>query len=373
MGFSLRPNTGPDRPCVAAALLLSLLLPALASAQVRDSTARLERIGDEVYAIIHDDATDAWPHGNTGVVVGADGVLVIDATYLPSRARADIALIRRVTNKPVRWLVNTHWHFDHNNGASAYAAAFPGLTVVSERETRGWIELNQTYWVRMSTAAGSARRAELAALERQLATGADSAGAPLSPEVKQRLPPTIRQRHNELAELAALQVVTPNLVFDRTLALDLGAGRRVVLEDRGPANSPHDVTIYLPAERVLFTGDILVQSPLPYSSASWPVPWATVLRELEAVPVAALVPGHGPVMRDHAYTRQVRALMEAVTARVDSMARRGMTLDQVQAAIDLDDVRRATPAWVGARHDVDWKFTVATLTERAWRGVRGQA
>ena len=224
----------------------------------------------------------------------------------------------------------------------------------------------------MSTAPGSARRAELAALEQQLATGKDSAGMPLPAEVRQRLPLTVRQRRNELAELASLRVITPNLVFDRELTLDLGGGRRVVLEDRGRANSPHDVTIYLPAERILFTGDILVQSPLPYSGASWPVPWVTVLRQLEAVPIAAMVPGHGPVMRDHGYTRQVRALMEAVTSRVDSMARRGMTLDQVQAAINLDDIRRATPVWQGAQHDEDWKFTVTTLTERAWRGVRGQ-
>lgn len=363
----------PSRPVrIAAAFLFGFLLSRPVSAQVGDSTAQLERIGDGVYAIVHDDATDAWPHGNTGVVVGSEGVLVVDATYLPSRARSDIALIRKVTDKPVRWLVNTHWHFDHNNGASAYTDAFPGLVVVSERETRGWIALNQTYWARMSTAPGSARRAELAALERQLATGKDSAGVQLSAEVRKRLPLTVRQRTNELAELASLEVVTPNLVFDRELTLDLGGGRRVVLEDRGRANSPHDVTIYLPAERILFTGDILVQSPLPYSGASWPVPWVDVLRRIEAMPIAVLVPGHGPVMRDHAYTRQVRALMEAVISRVDSLARRGMTLDQVQAAIHLDDIRRATPAWQGTQNDDDWNSTVTTLTERAWRGVRGQ-
>jgi glyoxylase-like metal-dependent hydrolase (beta-lactamase superfamily II) len=362
----LRPAWG------AAALLLASALSQSATGQIRDSTARLERIGDGVYAIIHDDATDAWPHGNTGVIVGSAGVLVVDATYLPSRARDDIALIKRVTDQPVRWLVNTHWHFDHNNGASAYTRAFPGLTVVSERETSAWIELNQTYWARMSTAPGSARRAELAALEQQLATGTDSTGAALSADVRRRLPLTVRQRRNELAELASLEVITPNLMFDRELTLDLGGGRRVVLEDRGRANSPHDVTIYLPAERILFTGDILVQSPLPYSGASWPVPWVEVLRRIEAVPITVLVPGHGPVMRDHGYTRRVRALMQAVTARVDSLARRGLTLDQVQAAITLDDIRRATPVWQGAGNDDDWKFTVSTLAERAWRGVRGQ-
>ncbi|MGH7631925.1 MAG: hypothetical protein ACREOF_21530 [Gemmatimonadales bacterium] len=81
--------------------------------------------------------------------------------------------------------------------------------------------------------------------------------------MKQKPPVSIRQRKGEMEEPASLQVVTPNLVFDREMSLDLGGGRRVVLEDRGRANSPHDVTIYLPEERVLSAGDILVQSPLP--------------------------------------------------------------------------------------------------------------
>jgi glyoxylase-like metal-dependent hydrolase (beta-lactamase superfamily II) len=355
---------------VLAAALLGVPA-ARAAGQVTDSTARLEPIAEGVYAIIHADATDVWPHGNTGVIVGADGVLVIDATYLPSRARADIALIRKVTDKPVRWLVNTHWHFDHNNGASAYRDAFPGIRVVSERETARWIELNQTWWARMSTAPGSARRASLDSLERQLTSGRDAAGGMLSTEAMQQLAFAVGRRKSELAELATLRVIAPNLVFDRQLTLDLG-GRRVVLEDRERANSPHDVTIYLPSERVLFTGDILVQSPLPYSGASWPLPWIEVLRQIEAMPVAAVVPGHGPVLHDHSYTRQVRALLEAVTSRVDSMARTGMTLDQIQGAILLDDIRRATPVWQGPDRDADWKVTVTTLTERAWRGVRGQ-
>jgi cyclase len=98
--------------------------------------------------------------------------------------------------------------------------------------------------------------------------------------------------------------VVADQVFDRAMTPRLGT-RRVELVDRGRANSPHDVTMYLPEERVLFAGDVLVQSPLPYTGMSWPVPWIEVFKELEKVPVAALVPGHGPVMRDHRYTRQV--------------------------------------------------------------------
>jgi len=342
-----------------------------AGAQARDAGARMERVADGVYAIVHDDATDQWPHGNTGVIVGDEGVVVVDAAYLPSRARADIALIRSVTDRPVRYLVITHWHFDHNNGTVAYREAFPGVAVVSERATRDYIELNGTWWARMSTAPGSARRASLRQLEEQLASGRDSAGRPLSRDSATSLERSVRQRRAELEELASLDVVPPNLVLDRELTLTLGR-RRIELRDWGRANSPHDVTVYLPDERVLFTGDVLVQAPVPYLGASWPVPWIDVLRQLEAIPVAALVPGHGPVMRDHAYTRQVRGLLEAATARVDTLARRGWTLEQIQDSVLLEDVRAGVPAWRAPELGEVWRTIVRTLVERVCRGIRGQ-
>jgi cyclase len=290
------PNTSMVR--AGAALAFALTTPGWAVAQAKDAGARMERVTEGVYVIIHDDATDEWPHGNTGVIVGDDGVMVVDATYLPSRARADIALIRSVTDKPVRWLVISHWHFDHNNGNVAYRNAYPGLAIIGERNTARWIDLNSTYWSKMSSAPSSTRREALQKLEEQLRTGNDSAGRALSPEEKSKLPLHVRQRRGELEELASLKVVPPNLTFDRELNLNLGR-RRVELRDQGPANSPHDVTVYLPDDRVLFTGDILVQSPLPYFFGAWPVPWIEVLRRLEAVPIRSIVPGHGPVMHDH--------------------------------------------------------------------------
>jgi glyoxylase-like metal-dependent hydrolase (beta-lactamase superfamily II) len=349
----------------AFATMAALLLPVLGQTgptELRDATARMQAIADGVFVILHDDATDEWPHGNTGVVVGDKGVLVVDSTYLPSRAEADIALIRQVTDKPVRHLVFTHWHFDHNNGTVAYKKAFPELLVVSERDTARFIDLNGTWWSRMNAASDSEKRASLKTKESELAAAKDAAS-------RRRLEQVIRQRKGELEELAALDVVPPDLVFDGGLSLDLGE-RRVELRDWGRANSPHDVTVYLPDERILFTGDVVVQSPLPYSGASWPVPWIEVLRGIEAMPVVALVPGHGPVQHDHAYTRQVRELLEGVTSRVEAMAREGKTLEQIQASLEAGDLRKG--AWTDPALDEDWKVTMTTLIERAWRGVRGQ-
>jgi glyoxylase-like metal-dependent hydrolase (beta-lactamase superfamily II) len=368
----------PDRLTILRRSFTGLLLALCSTAVVgeeslpveaQDAGARMERIAEGTYVIIHDDATDEWPHGNTGVIVGDDSALVIDSTYLPSRARADVVLIRSLTDKPVRYLVTTHWHFDHNNGAIAYKEAYPGVAVVSERETRSFIDINSNYWSKMSSASGSSRRASLQELKDQLASGgADSDGIPGAAE-RARFERAVRLRESELAELATLEVVTPDLVFDGTLTLDLG-GRTVELQDRGRANSPHDVTAYVADERVLFAGDILVQAPVPYFFASWPVPWIAVLRDIEQLPVTAVVPGHGPVMRDHAYARQVRALLEAVTRQVTNLAREGKTLDEVKKSIDVRDLRVAP--WDEAS-DEDWELTLRILTERSWYGVRGQS
>lgn len=359
-----------------AAAAAALLAPAIAAAAIEaaasDDGARMLRIAENVFVIEHDDATDEWPHGNTGVIVGRTGVLVIDSGYLPSRARADIALIRRVTDKPVRLLMTTHWHFDHNNGSIAYVEAFPGITLLAERNTARWIGLNQQYWKALSTAPGSARREALRALEAGLARGAADDGTAFDAAERERRARVIQKRKNELEELAALEIAIPTQLFDGRMSLDF-EGTQIEIEDRGPANSPNDVTIWLPAERILFTGDILVRSPLPYVGASWPVHWVGVLRELEALPAAVVVPGHGAAMTDHGYMRAVRELVETALSRVEALVRRGRTLQQVQEELDLADLRLRVPDWTGpAASDEDWEYTRRTLAERAFVGLRGQ-
>ena len=356
---------------LVAVLLIAGVLPARADTLPRDDGARMERVADGVYVIVHDDATDEWPHANTGVIVGESEVFVVDTAYLPSRTEADIALIRKLTPLPVRWLAYTHWHMDHNNGAAAYQAAYPGVTIVAERETAGWAVLNADWYARMSTTPGSARLVALEEMRTRLAGGIDEEGRPLDAAARVLLAKRVAQRDGELREFATLRTVEPDLRFDGTLTLPFD-GQSIELVDRGRGNSPHDTTVWLPRQRVLFAGDLLVQSPLPFTGASWPLPWIDVLRDLEAIDAARIVPGHGPVFADHAYTRAVRALLEAVVAGVESKLTEGRTLEQAQAEIDLSAVRATVPAWSDPALDADWATVTKVLIERAWRGVRGQ-
>ncbi len=363
------------RPLIAAAVAFALLPTQVGAIKppivARDESATMQQLAAGVYAIIHDDATDYWPHGNTGVIVTDDGILVIDSTYLPSRAKKDIALIRSVTKKPVRFLTTTHWHFDHNNGAIAYREAFPNITVIGERQSDAYIAINSAYWPKVSRAEGSARLEELADLENELASGKSAEGENIPEERRRMLRKAIPQRKAELKELATLEVVRADAVFDRSMALQLG-GKTIELVDRGRANSPNDMTVYLPGEQILFAGDIIVQSPLPYTGGSWPRDWVQVLSDLEATPTKVLVPGHGPVMDNHAYTKKLRETFEAILFRVEILVREGKTLDQTQDLIELDDLRAGYPLWNEGVSEEDWAFTKKTLVERAYKGVRGQ-
>ena len=304
-------------------------------AQAKDAGARLERVADGVYVIVHDDATDQWPHGNTGVVVTDEGVLVVDATYLPSRARADIALIRTVTKQPVRYLVYTHWHFDHNNGGDRLSRGFSrpddrqraadsGLHRPQRRLVGPDVDGEQ---LRPPRRAGDARAGagEREGFDRPRADGRRET----SPRGGRRpaqggagrardaqggaAQPRLRRSADTLARRAA----------DR--AAGSGAGQQPARRDDlpaaglGPVHGGHRGAVA--AYRIV--------------GSSWPVPWIEVLQRMETVPVKALVPGHGPVMRDFRYVRQVRAMLEAATTRVAAMALKGRTLDQVQDSVTL--------------------------------------
>ena len=370
-------NAIPKFTALCCGLLIAGGAPAGAQAPAavvaRDSGATMERVAEGVYAIVHQDAirsypdgaTD-WPHSNVGVIVGRDAVLVIDSDFYPSRAAADIALIRLVTRLPVRYLLNTHWHGDHTHGNAVYADSFPGLTIVGSRANGQFVGINQTRFPLSALRENSSTRALLASHEALLARGRDSAGRALTAVERTLLGQVIAQRRQQLREFAAVRAAPPTMLFDSAMSLDLG-GRRVELVDRGHGNSPSDVTAWLPAEGVVFAGDILVW-PVPYTFDAYPRPWIDVLRQLEALPTRAIVPGHGPVFRDQAYLRQVRGLLERAVGQADSLIRLGSLRPDVERLVDLGDLKPAFVRPGDATAEAFWEAAVRnSLLERVYQ------
>lgn len=359
------------RSLVSALFALAWRAGAQSTPVASDSSGRMERVAPGVYAIIHRDAVHTfpdgamdWPHGNTGVIVGSRGVMVIDSDFYPSRAAQDIALIRRVTRLPVRYLVNTHWDGDHTHGNAVYRDSFPDIEIVGSRDNAQFVGINQARFPLSQIAPGSLTRKIADESEAMLARGTDSAGRAFTGAERALLTRVIAERRAQLAEFAMVRPAPPTRLFDRTTSIDLG-GRRVDLVNRGHANSPSDVTAYVPESGVLFTGDILVW-PVPYTFDSYPRPWVAVLRDLEGMRAKAIVPGHGPVFRDQIYLRQVRELIARAVTVTDSLSRLGKVRPEIDRLLDLSAFK---PLFV-RDGDVDamayWRAAIVnSLPERA--------
>jgi len=293
---------------VAASMLL-LTGPARASADSVNTAQRtVTKLADGVYVIRHKDAPDTFPQGNTTVVIGESGVLVVDSCYLPSTAREDIAQIKHWTNLPVRYVFNTHWHMDHNYGNVAYAEAFPGVTIVSQAQTAKMMALREP-------AELTDYQKGIAAYQQQYDTGKDAAGQPLSELGKADLKTAIAGSAAVWKEFQNLKPRYPDLTFEHELDLDLG-GRTVELKFLGRGNTSGDAVAYLPKEKILATGD-LVDHPVPYLGGGFPAEQISTLERLKAIDADILVPGHGDVLHGKEYVQLEIDFLTAVVGAVD--------------------------------------------------------
>src|SRR5262245_55594828 len=113
--------------------LAALLVPALLPAQAPDF--HVESLGRDVYAVVRHEPIAYVNNANSLIVVGDSGVLVVDAQFTRKATIETIGAIRAITRKPVRFVIQTHWHDDHVAGSQVYRDSFPGVVFVSHENT----------------------------------------------------------------------------------------------------------------------------------------------------------------------------------------------------------------------------------------------
>ncbi len=250
---------------------------------------------------------------NTTIVVGKKGVLVFDGGGYAAQGEQVLAKIRAVTKKPVTHLVISHWHGDHHRGAAPIINAFPDAEIVAHRFTCAAMADGPEKRV-------EAGEAELDGVYDEVEGAVDSGkwfdGSDLSAPEKTYFARMVADYPEYKAQLARMKVMAPTIAVDETMTIDLGK-RKVTLLYAGLGNTAGDLALYLPKEKVLATGDIVV-APVPYGFGSYPKEWARVVGQLAALPTKTIVPGHGPLMTDATYLDQLAALLKDVAAQAEA-------------------------------------------------------
>jgi cyclase len=223
-------------------LLLALFSSAALCADSPDFT--IKKIGDGVYAAV---ATEGGKAGsNSGFIVGSNGVAVVDTFQGVAPAKDLLAEIRKITNLPIRYVVNTHYHLDHTGGNAAFAEA--GATIVAHRNLRAWERTENLKFF----------------------------GKDPKPE------------YRTMVE----SLVLPDTVY--TEAVDLYLGSRLVQVRYMPGHTGGDSVVIVPDANVVFGGDLVWQKHLPNLIDASTSPWITTLEKLLAAhPTATFVSGHG--------------------------------------------------------------------------------
>jgi cyclase len=316
-------------------LLLAALLLAVGSLLGDTNERRVTKLADGVFAIEHKGSSDGNVNGNTTVIIGDREVFVVDSCYLPSIAREDIAQIRKWTDKPVRYLLNTHFHNDHNNGNKAYLDAFPSLAIVAQVETKKDMDLIQP---------GNVERGpkQIAGTIAVLKEGKTPGGRTLTEEEKKQVQEILPGLEHQEEEFKTMVYQPPNLVFSDRLDIDLG-NREVQVKFLGRGNTAGDTIVYLPKEKIMVAGDLLVH-PIPYTYDGYPSEWVQTLQKMAQLDAATIVPGHGPVLHDKVYLSLVTDLLnssvEQVRARIRQLGFPGShTVNDIKGSVDLTPFR----------------------------------
>ncbi len=193
---------------------------------------------------------------NSGVIIGDDGVLVADATATPVMARALMAEIRKVTDKPVKYVFLSHYHAVRVLGASAYGAP----NIVASRATREMIvERGKEDW-----------------------------------QSEYERFPRLFQNSETIPGLT-----WPTMTFEKEMTLWMG-DLEVKLIQAGPGHTRGDSIAWVPSERVLFSGDLVEYNAGIYTGDAQLEEWPDTLEKLRALKPAALVPGRGPALKSEA-------------------------------------------------------------------------
>lgn len=271
--------------------------------------------------------------GNIIIVEQSDGMVVIDSGGTAADGRRAVAYIRSITRKPVTAMVYTHWHGDHPWGGSEIRAAWPGVRIISTAPTQAALRGPTLQYIgfRPDERFETIFLNQISGLLGPVAARARDAGQ--DDALRQRYVRMERELRARTGDFRGTHLVLPTETFANELLLD-DPVRPVQLFHPGRANTDGDAVAWLPNQRILVSGDIVV-SPTPFGFYSFPSDWIRVLERFKAMNFAILIPGHGEPQTDSVYLDRLIATLNDLRDQIGPLARQGLSLEDVRGRVNF--------------------------------------
>ncbi|MGN6149240.1 MAG: MBL fold metallo-hydrolase [Rhizomicrobium sp.] len=341
---------------------LAFLLAATPSFAASDGFVRqTTQVAPHVHLIYRPIAINAPYEGNSIVIEQSDGLVVVDAGGSPPSGEYIVAEIRKFSDKPVKDLIYTHYHGDHNLGAGAFLKAWPNVRIISTAATKANMTGKPMNYIKTY---GADYAGEIDYAKKQVAD------ASLPDSVRAGWQQYIDVGDSIVAGYKDMPAYPAAVTFTDSYKIP-DSEEPVEIAFLGKANTDGDAVIWIPKEKVLCSGDIVV-NPIPYAAASYPSSWIGVLKKLKAYRAKYLIPGHGEVQTDNVYVDKVIAALKGVRAQVAPLAKKGVKLDDVYKQTDFETLKASFAG------DDKWKrlllnaFFLRSIVKNAYFEATGQ-
>jgi glyoxylase-like metal-dependent hydrolase (beta-lactamase superfamily II) len=270
---------------------------------------------------------------NVVVVVNDQDVLIVDPGVTPGAATALIADVKTLTDKPIKYVVDSHYHYDHAFGNQVFGpdVTIIGHDTVRRRLTGPGVLKQRTYL--MNSAAAIASRFTL--LKRQISEAKDANERAV---YERQL--VIHQQYAD--EQAKLKPTPPNSTLSRDMTLYRG-DREIQIRFFGRAHTDGDIVVFLPRERMVATGD-MITSALSYTGDAFVEEWPATLEGVLSLDFDTVLPGHGNVFKGKEHIRNLQAYWRDFYEQATAFRKQGVSPEEAAKRMDLTKHAGAIPA-----------------------------
>jgi len=285
---------------------------------------KFEKVGDGVY----------YATGGTGsnnvVIVNDQDVFLVDDGTTPATARALLEDIKLLTPKPVRTVVNTHFHYDHTDGNSVFG---PEVQIIGHEYLRTAIVTFDVLHREPFLTAQAAAPAQIEALRKQVAEEKD-------PAKKSGLNKQLKDAEALPAQMKEVKPVPPNTTYSSRMTLYKGS-REIQLLFLGRGHTGGDTFVYLPNEKIVCTGDEEEGARIAYMGDAYFDEWIATLENLKKLDFNLALGGHGTPFRDKRIITAFQSYLSDFIKRVSALRKQGVSADEAAKRVDMTDHAKA--------------------------------
>jgi cyclase len=286
----------------------------------------IQKVADDVY-FAHA-RPQAMINCNAAIFVRSKNVAVVDAHSKPSAAASLIGQIKReITTKPVRYVINTHFHWDHTQGNHAYRLTGEKVDFIASAATGQLME----------NLAIARMKASVGAVPQQIDTLRSQAASSSLAAEKAFCAEQIRQLEAYQSELRDYTLELPTITFDKSYLLQDPA-HDLHIEFHGHAHTAGDVVVFCPQGRAIATGDV-IHGSLPFIADGFPRIWPGTIDSIGRAGFNSIMPGHAGLQTGRTVMTNMRNYIEELTGRVEEGKKAGLTVAEMQQRINVASLR----------------------------------